>query len=65
MILIQVLWYNYLVIARQNVQIASILTDFRLGSRKDFDAALPLIGSKRNDLDNLFRTIDDTFQEVQ
>ena len=43
---IQVVWYDSLVVARQNVPITSILTDFISGSWKDFDGALSLIGSK-------------------
>ena len=43
---IQVLSYNSLVFARQNVPITWILTNFTLGSWKDFDVDLSLIGSK-------------------
>ena len=44
---IQVMWYDSVVVGRQNVQITSILTDFTLGSWKDFDVGLSLIGSKK------------------
>ena len=37
---------NSLAVARQNVRIASVLTDFTRGSSKEFDVALSLIGSK-------------------
>ena len=43
---IQVLSYNSLVIARQNVPITSILTNCTLGSWQDFDFNLSLIDSK-------------------
>ena len=43
---IQVLSYNSLVVAYQNVPITSILTNYTLGSWKDFDVDLSLIGSK-------------------
>ena len=43
---IQVLWCNSLVDARQNLPITSIFTEFTLGSWKDFDVGLSLIGSK-------------------
>ena len=43
---IQVLSYNSLVIARQNVPITSILTNCTLGSWKDFDVDFSVIGSK-------------------
>ena len=43
---IQVMWYNSLIIDRQNLPITSILTEFTLGSWKDFDVGLLLIGSK-------------------
>ena len=38
--------YNFLVVVRQNVPITSILADCTLGSWKDFDINLSLIGSK-------------------
>ena len=38
--------YNSLLVAHQNVPITAILTDFTLGSWKDFDVGLLLIGSK-------------------
>ena len=38
--------YNSLVVARQNMPITSIHTDFTLGSWKDFDVDLKLISSK-------------------
>ena len=44
---IQVLAYNSLVVARQNVPITSILTNCTLGSWKDFDVDLSLIGPKK------------------
>ena len=43
---IQVLSYNSLVVARQNVPITSILTNCTLDSWKDFDVDLSLIASK-------------------
>ena len=43
---IQVLSDNSLVVADQNVPITSILTNCTLGSWKDFDVDLSLIGSK-------------------
>ena len=43
---IQVMWYNYLVVVRQNLPIMSILTDFTLGSCKDFNVRFLLIGWK-------------------
>ena len=39
----EVMWYNSLVVARQNVQITSILSDFTLGSWTNFDVSLSLI----------------------
>ena len=42
---IQVLQYNSLVVAHQNVPITSVLTNCTLGSWKDFDVDLSLIGS--------------------
>ena len=44
-----VIWlklYNSLVVACQNVPTTSVLTNFTLGSWKDFDVGLSLIGSK-------------------
>ena len=43
---IQVLSYNSLVLARQNVSITSVLTNCTLGSWKDIDVNLSLIGYK-------------------
>ena len=43
---IQAMWYNSLIVARQNVPIMPILTDFRLGLWKDLNVDLYLIGSK-------------------
>ena len=43
---IQVFLYNSLGVARQNVPITSILANYTLGSWKDFDVNLSLIGSK-------------------
>ena len=43
---IQVMWYNSRVVARKNVPITSTFTDFILGSLKDFEVTLSLIGSK-------------------
>ena len=43
---IQVMWFNSLVVSRQNQPIMSILTNFTLRSWKDFDVGLSLIGSK-------------------
>ena len=43
-----------LVNTHQNVPIASILTDFKLGSRKDFDLGRS-DWFKRNSMDNLFQ----------
>ena len=48
-IFIQAIWYNSIIVACPNVPITSILTDFSLGSWKDFDVGLLLIGSRRND----------------
>ena len=43
---IQVVRYDSLVFARQNMPITSTLTDFTLGSWKYFDVSFSLIGSK-------------------
>ena len=43
---IQVIWYNYLVVACQNVPITSTLTDFTQGSSKYFCVTLSMIASK-------------------
>ena len=45
--MIQAMWYNFLLVARQNVPIKFILTDFTLDSWKDFDGSLSWLPHKK------------------
>ena len=51
----QGMWYNFLAVAHLNAPIIHNLTDFTPGWWKNFDVDLSLIGSKKNNTENLFR----------